>query len=319
MNRRDLLLLGGGTLLASALPASLFAREAETRLLQGPAFGSSWKLVGAIDGDTAARLTDDIEAIIASVDGSMSPFRADSELTGFNHAPDTDWQPMSAQTCGVVAEGLRIAATTGDAFNPTVGPMVGRYGFGPITGGTAGLPAEISVRDGAIRKDRAALSLDLCGIAKGHALDRMAQACMARGVRDCLIELGGEVFAGGRHPSDRAWQVGIEGPQGFQHAVALDGVCLATSGIAVNAYTHNGRRYAHIVDPASGRPADSALFSVTVAHACAATADALATALFAMGPDRGADFAAASGIEALFVMRDATETTTGGFEARILG
>lgn len=315
MNRRDLLLLGGGALLASALPATASA----ARLLQGPAFGSSWKLVAGMDGETAAQLTADIEAIISSVDGGMSPFRADSELSRFNRAPDTDWQPMSAETCGVVAEGLRVAAMTGDAFNPTVGPLVGRYGFGPITTGLPGKSAEISVRDGAIRKERPALSLDLCGIAKGHALDGIAQACVAHGVTDCLVELGGEVFAGGRHPEGRAWQVGIEGPQGFQDVVALDGIFLATSGVAVNAYTHNGKRYAHIVDPASGRPAASTLFSVTVAHARAATADALATALFAMGPERGVDVAAGSGIEALFVMRDATETATGGFEARILG
>lgn len=319
MNRRDLLLLSGGALLASALPASASA----ARLLQGPAFGSSWKLVAGIDGETAARLTADIEAIIASVDGGMSPFRADSELSCFNRAPDTDWQPMSAETCGVVAEGLRVAAMTGDAFNPTVGPLVGRYGFGPIIAGAAGLPSEIAVRDGAIRKQRPALSLDLCGIAKGHALDRMAKAARAAGARDFLIELGGEVFAQGNHPSGRRWRVAVEAPASTgaqaRHAVELDGVALATSGNAVNGYDHGGRRYSHIIDPITRKPADTRLFSVTVAAGTAMTADALATALYAMGPERGQAFAHRQGIEALFVMDDGNGVVTGGFDARMLG
>src|SRR5690606_6396009 len=125
-----------------------------------------------------------LEAIIASVDGAMSPFRADSDLSRFNRAATTDWQPLSAATCTVVEEGLRVAALTGNAFNPTVGPLVGRYGFGPITHGLAGLPEEIVVRDGAARKARPGLSLDLCGIAKGHALDRMVVACRKQGMSD---------------------------------------------------------------------------------------------------------------------------------------
>ncbi len=93
---------------------------------------------------------------------------------------------------------------------------------------------------------------------------------------------------------------------------------LATSGNAVNGYAHAGRRYSHIIDPATGRPPDSALASVTVAAEAAMTADALATALYVMGPERGADFARRAWIEALFVMEDASEVATGGFEARIL-
>jgi thiamine biosynthesis lipoprotein len=315
MNRRDLLILGGGALLASGLPA----RAQAPRVLQGPAFGSSWKLVADIDAADAAALTADIEAVVASVDAKMSPFRADSELSRFNRAATTGWQALSHETCAVVAEALRVAEATGDAFNPTLGPVTGRYGFGPIIEGVPGAPEEISVREGGVGKARAALTLDLCGIAKGHALDRMAAACAGRGLADVLIELGGEVLARGRHPSGRGWRVGVEGPSGFAGAVSLDGAALATSGIAVNAFSHGGRRYAHIVDPLTKRPADSALFSVTVAAGTAMTADALATALFAMGAARGPAFSRENGIEALFVMDDGATVMSGGFEARILG
>lgn len=317
LSRRDLILSVSGTLLASALPSRA---AAQPRVLRGPAFGTSWSLVAAGSWDAAAvRVA--LDATITSVDEAMSPFLAGSEVTRFNFAPTTDWQELSAATCAVVREGLRVAALTHNAFNPTVGPLVGRYGFGPITQGPAGSPEEIAVRDGAARKARPDLSFDLCGIAKGHALDRMAAACRKQGMSDFLIELGGEVFATGRHPAGRRWQVGIEGPPpagDFQRAVALDGASLATSGNAVNGYAHAGRCYCHIIDPATGRPADTALASVTVVSATAMTADALATALYAMGPQRGPDFARGSGIESLFVMNDASEVATGGFEARVL-
>ena len=314
MNRRDLLILGGGTLLATGLPA--WAQG--PRAMHGKAFGSAWKLVADVDALDAAALREDIEAVVAAVDGAMSPFRAGSELSRFNRATTTGWQALSAETCAVVTEALRVAEATHDAFNPTLGPVTGRYGFGPIVEGASGTSQEISVREGGVGKARAELTLDLCGIAKGHALDRMADACMARGVTDFLLELGGEVFSRGRHPAGRTWRVGVEGPSGFANALSLDGAAVATSGISVNAFSHRGRRYAHIVDPETQRPADSALFSVTVAARTAMTADAFATALFAMGAARGPAFARESGVEALFVTDDGAMFATGGFETRFV-
>ncbi|PSM16378.1 FAD:protein FMN transferase [Nitratireductor sp. StC3] len=318
LSRRDLMLFAGGAVLAGALPAE--AAEAGQRVLRGPAFGASWTLVAAGPLDAGA-IRSAFAAVIASVDGAMSPFRADSELSRFNRAATTGWQALSAASCAVAAEGLRVAALTDGAFNPTLGPLVGRYGFGPIRQGRAGRPGEIEVADGAARKARPDLSLDLCGIAKGHALDRMVAVCRARGMTDFVLELGGEVFAIGRHPSGRRWRIGIERPLpqgGLQRAVALDGMSLATSGDAVNGYAYGGRRYGHIIDPATGAPARSALGSVTVAAETAMTADALATALYGMGARRGPEFARRAAIEALFVMDDAREVATAGFQARLL-
>ncbi len=320
LSRRELIVSGGGALLASTLPAL----GAETLVLEGSAFGSSWRLVAAGTGNSDA-LRSMFREIIAAVDHSMSPFRADSELSLFNRAPTTDWQPLSADMCRVVDEGLRVGALTSGAFNPTVGPLVGKFGFSPITYGRSGAAEEITVRGGAVRKARPELSLDLCGIAKGYALDRMAAACEAQGFHDFLVELGGEVVAKGRHPSGRFWQVAIERPVAgsgaFQRVVALGGAALATSGDKVNSYLYRGRRYSHIIDPLTGEPASSSLASVTVAAARAMTADALATALFAMGTQRGPAFAQDAGIEALFIMREGKamrEVTTAGFDARIL-
>lgn len=320
LSRRDLLVLGGGALVAAGLARP--AAAAAPQVLRGAAFGTTWTFSAAIPGDAPA-IHAAFSRIVASVDGAMSPFRSDSEISRFNHASGAGWQALSPAACAVVAEGLRVARLTGNAFNPTLGPVVGRYGFGPIHDGLPGFPDEIAVSEGGVRKARAELSLDLCGIAKGHALDRMAKAARAAGARDFLIELGGEVFAQGNHPSGRRWRVAVEAPASTgaqaRHAVELDGVALATSGNAINGYDHGGRRYSHIIDPITRKPADTRLFSVTVAAGTAMTADALATALYAMGPERGQAFAHRQGIEALFVMDDGNGVVTGGFDARMLG
>lgn len=316
LSRRDLIFSAGAALLGSALPAW----SAGAQMLQGRAFGSSWTLTAGDPFDAAAVRTA-LYKIVASVDRAMSPFRPESELSRFNDADTTDWQPLSPEICTVVGEGLRIAALTENAFNPTVGPLVGRYGFGPIRAGLPGAPDEITIRADAVRKARPELSLDLCGIAKGHALDRMVAHCRQLGLADFVLELGGEVFAAGRHPSGRSWQVGVERPDRsglFRHAVVLDGAALATSGKAVNSYAWRNRGYGHIIDPATARPADTVLASVTVAHPTAMTADGLATALFVMGSERGPAFAENMGIEALFVMDGGREVATAGFAGRIL-
>lgn len=320
VSRRNFLLLSGAAALAAVLPA----QAKDTLALGGAAFGSSWR-VSLPPGADAAAPRRRIEWIIAEVDGLMSPYRADSELSRFNALASTDWLPLSEQTRGVVEAALRIAAASGGAFDPTVGPLVGRYGFGPILGPAGGEFVQLALRPDAIRKDNPHLSLDLCGIAKGHALDLMAAELDGLGLADYLIELGGEVFARGRHPSGRSWQVAIErpvaGPVDLQHLVALDGMAIATSGDTVNAYEIAGRRYSHIIDPHAAAPVTGAVASVSVRAASAMEADGLATAVIAMGLEEGAAFAEEREIDALFLVRDGPSLKTiitGGFADHLL-
>lgn len=327
LSRRDLLISGGGLLLASTVPA----RPASAGVMQGSAFATSWRLVTHQTVDRPV-LRSAIETIVRSVDKAMSPFRTDSEISQFNRTATTDWQSLSAETCDVTREALRVAALTSDAFNPTVGPIVGQFGFGPIKGIATGQSRDIAVEDGKLRKRKPDLSIDLCGIAKGYALDRMAAACEIHGITDYLFELGGEVIAKGRHPTGREWRVGIEQPMPRanrlphtdhpQSVITLNGMALATSGVASNSYRIGHKRYSHIIDPHTRRPSESALASVSVVNPTAMTADALATALFVMGPQKGPAFAQEAGIDALFLIADddtLRERTTTGFAARILG
>lgn len=321
--RRELLTGAAAMLLTSRFSG---AAAAGTRVIviEGPAFGASWR-VTLQEGAKIEAIRRSLQAVITSVDGTMSPFRPDSEISHFNNSPATNWVSLSTDTCRVIKEGLRIARVTGGAFDPTVGGIVGRYGFGPIRRLSRGNHSDISVRVDAARKAHPNMSLDLCGIAKGHALDRMVGVLEGSGISAFLVELGGEVFARGLHPRGRAWQVGIEHPDpgtiSFQRIVMLNGKALATSGDRVNSYSVGGRRYGHIIDPHAGLPADSGVASVSVFAPKAITADALATALFALGAQAGAALAARENISALFLLRERTglrEIMTGKFVDHVL-
>ena len=143
--------------------------------------------------------------------------------------------------------------------------------------------------------------------------------------KNFFIELGGEIAAQGRHPQGRLWRAGIERPLagkiGVEHIVSIQKEALATSGDAINGYSYGRRRYSHIIDPNTHLPVDTALASVSVFSPSAMTADALATALYAMGAEQGIAFAEGEKIPAFFIIRDADKLrshATYDFSTRII-
>ena len=308
--------------LAAAGLAQPRLASADMTVTGGRAFGSSWRVSVSAGFDTVA-LETEVAKIVAEVDAVMSPYRQLSDLSRFNATAVTGWQDMPRSLCEVVAEALDIAHRTNGAFDPTVGPLVSRYGFGPIAGAT-GQPGDIEVGEEAVRKAVPDLTLDLCGIAKGYALDRITARLHALGLTDALIEIGGEVRALGRHPDGRGWQVAVADPTrpdfGVRRVVDPGGWALATSGHAANGISGQYTT-SHIIDPKSQTPADTALASVTVLAATAMRADALATALCAAGPVAGAEQARSLNISALFIT-DGTaappEVLTGDFAQHLL-
>ncbi len=288
---------------------------------RGWAFGSFWRLVTA-DAKMARVAKSVVDAVVDEVTHRMSPYEPTSELSRFNTAKTSDWLSMSGPSCTVVAEALRIARVSGGAFDPTVGPLVAQFGFGPIRG-AVGRYDDIVVAPGAIRKQVPGLTLDLCGIAKGYALDQVAAGLTQAGVEDALIEIGGEVRALGMHPNGRVWKIGIADPlsngAAVQRVVKPGVLALATSGHAVNG-VRDPVNISHIVNPNSGRPAHMTLASVSVLAASGMEADALATALCAHGARAGIDLAERLGISALFVTDGSEaplEVMTGGFDTHI--
>jgi len=157
-----------------------------------------------------------------------------------------------------------------------------------------------------LTKRVAELSCDLSAIAKGYAVDSVAEELERLGYTDYMVEIGGEVRARGRSARREPWRIGIEKPtaaRGSVHeVVTLDDQAMATSGSYRNFRVVAGKRLSHTIDPRSGQPVSHRLLSVSVVHERAARADALATALHVLGPVEGVALAEREGLAALFLI-----------------
>lgn len=293
-----------------ALPALARADTPATETITGAAFGTLWRITGPAGADIEA-LRRPAEDLLAGIDRQMSPWRDDSEVSLFNRA-GAGGLAVSGDTATVARAALALARDSGGRFDPSVGPLVARWGFGPIEGDARPGWQELAAEGGTLAKTRAGLTLDLCGIAKGWALDRVAQMARARGHGNLLIDLGGELAALGHHPSGRLWQVAVEAPDGAAAVavLALPGLTVATSGTVAQGYALGPRTYGHIIDPATGAPATGDLRSVSVVAPTAMAADGWATALFAAGSDAGPAMARHHGLDALFVIAEAAGPRT---------
>lgn len=325
-NRRQILAFTGAAMVsANAAWAEVPAARrgvASTRTIKGHAFATQWRITLPDRADTEG-LRAPISTLLDAVDRQMSPWREDSEITAFNRA-QRDW-PVSSETALVAKAALTVAEETGGWFDPTVGPLVARWGFGPITGASIPRWRGLSVMGESLSKDDAGLTMDLCGIAKGRALDRMAAHLLDTGHEDFLIDLGGELVGHGSHPSGRDWQVAVEDPRRLTSGavaglrIASDSA-VATSGLRVQSYTLGSQRYGHIIDPRHGAPVEGSILSVTVLAETAMRADAWATALTAAGGD-GPALARRKGIAALFLFRDGERLraqTTGDLQRHLI-
>lgn len=301
-NRRLILAAGLAALAAPALARS----PAATTVLNGPAFGTWWTVTLPEPTDID-RLRPALEATLARIDRLMSPWRADSAVAAFNQLQVTDWIRIDPELHTVTAAALALRADSAGSYDPSVGPLVHRWGFGPIAGALAADGPGFTLTDDALRKFDPVLTLDLCGIAKGYALDQLVRTLEGHGAQDFVVDLGGEIAARGSHPSGRSWHVAIEDPRpeavGAVAVVDLGGRAIATSGDKVNGFTLGGRRYSHIIDPGTAEPVLGSAASVSVIADLAMIADGWATALTAAGV-AGPALAQRNGVDALFLFNE---------------
>ena len=264
-----------------------------------------------------------IERVLRRTEDLMSTYRADSEISRFNNSATKAWQKVSAPTARVVATGLAVQHRSAGAFNPAAAPLVEYWGFGvhpkPVAADAARAPAAllkrvhaagIETKPGFVRKANTGAALDLNGIAKGDALDRVAAVLEHNGIPNYLIEVGGEVRVAGNGPGGQGWRIGIDHPAAADCVLRLNSGAVATSGDYVNYYVRDGRRICHILDPRQGRPVKHALSMVSVVANTAMQADAWATALFVMGPRAGWKHATTRRMAAMFLLRDGTRFST---------
>lgn len=289
------------------------------RVLQGLTMGTTWSVRLYAEAGSTTAIEGEIQACLGQVVDQMSQWEGGSALSRFNRA-DAGWVPLPDLFFEVLACALDLAERTGGAFDPTLGRLADLWGFGP-SGGREAPPdgdeiAKAMTSTGWRRLDRddkgrrvkqpGGVVLDLSGIAKGFAVDHVAAHLAARGIESFLVEIGGELKGSGVKADGSPWWVALEPPPGEQSLprtiVALHGLAVATSGDYRRYFDHGGARYAHTLDPRTGRPTDG-LSSVSVLHPSCMMADALATAFGVLGLERGAVLAESMGVAAWLVQR----------------
>lgn len=309
--------------LAANRPFSQTPRPPAT--FSGPTMGTRYtvKVVDLPSSVDPQTLEQEIHEKLSRIDALMSTYRSDSELSRLNRFDAGRWFGVSRETASVLDEAIRIGRLTDGAFDVTVGPLVNLWNFGPGKSLSVSAPSPEAIEDAkrrvglnlvevrlsppAVRKKRKDLYIDLSGIAKGFAVDRIAGHLELCGIENYMIEVGGEIKAKGRNPQGEAWRIGVESPltgtREIQTVAVLNDLAMATSGDYRNYFEEEGVRYSHIIDPRSGKPIGHKMASVTVLDRSCTRADALATALMVLGPDAGYDLALRERLPVLFIIK----------------
>lgn len=304
--------------------------SAKTFELRGATMGTTYQIKFVADSDAvdAKNLHEQVERVLAEVDRQMSTYRPDSELSRFNCDAAGEWFPVSEATAEVCAAAREISEKTHGAIDVTVGPLVRLWHFGPTNDSAApdqsfrppddqAIAAarrtvgyrklEVRAAPPALRKEVDGLEVDLSSIAPGYAVDELSELVAERGIDNYMVEIGGEVRAAGTREDDRPWRIGVERPttgdRELQVSLPLTNAAIATAGDYRKFFEHAGQRFSHVIDPATGRPVEHSLASVTVVADSCIEADGWDTPLLVLGPDEGFQTAVRHGIAALFIER----------------
>ncbi len=310
----------------------LFA--AEPLKLAGDTMGTYYSIV--IDSPAeglgkGTQLQGRIEARLAEVNGQMSTWDEDSEISRFNRSLSTQWFEVSPEFATVAAEAKRIHELSKGAFDPTVAPLIDLWGFGdrrprdiPDDATIAAAMKRVGMQHVSVRIDPPAikksipeLQLNLSAIAKGYAVDLLAELLIAEGQPSFVVDIGGEDRAGKPKASGEAWKLGVESPLGgLRRVVPLADKSIATSGDYRNNFTMDGVVYSHAIDPATGWPVKNPPASVSVISDSCMTADGWATTMMILGTEKGLELAKAEGLSVMFQTvenNEVRDTTTGLF------
>jgi len=339
LDRRTLRLIAIAFALLAALSIHrLFFAETPTSpdvlIVKGRTMGTTYEVRVAGDGldeSLRRRVEEEILLRLEQIDGWMSSWNPESEIARFNAYRDTDDFPVSSETAEIVAFAIALNETSGGAFDISVGPLVARWGFGNdarvdgspsedeiaellvhMGSGMLRVGSGIAMADPFLGKNDPLVEIDLSAIAKGYGVDHVAKGLTSLGRHDYLVEIGGEIRAGGERPGGGPWRIAIERPQdegrAVQFIIELRDEAMATSGDYRIFYIEEGRRFSHTIDPRTGRPVEDGPASATVVARTAAQADAWATTLMVLGENEGLALAEERGIAALLLIRDENAT-----------
>lgn len=274
-------------------------------------------------------------AVLEWVEGfeaKFSRFRAGSLIRQINEAAGERWVDVDEEMRDFLALSDWFYWLTGGVFDPSAGPVVELWDYRRTD---RALPDAAAVeaalaRCGWPRVKREAgrvflpekgMALDLGGIGKEYAVDKVVAMGRDKGIADLLVDFGHDLRVYGEPPEKGAWRIGLEDPRQPGRCwcgVAVSGAAVCTSGNYLRCREVEGRRYGHILDPRSGRPADSGCLSVSVIAPSCTEAGVFATAAFVLGPEKGIELMSGKfGIEGC-VWTEKEIVETGRFRAYVI-
>lgn len=285
--------------------------------INGLIFGTVYNITYQYDGDLKVEIDEELKRF----DGSLSPFNDTATITRINR--NEDIVPDTFFT-NVFHRSMEISEETDGAFDITVAPLANAWGFGFKKGAfpdstmidslldITGYTKVALSNEGKVVKQDKRMMLSCSAVAKGYAVDVIAQFLAKKGIKNFMVEIGGEIVAQGENPKKDLWRIGINKPvddlsinQELQTVLSVTGVGIATSGNYRNFYYKDGKKYAHTIDPRTGYPVQHNILSATVIAKDCMSADAYATAFMVMGLEEAERFANAHpDIDACFIYTD---------------
>lgn len=266
---------------------------------KGLIFGTMYSIT--YEHEKSLRL--DIDKELERFDASLSMFNESSIISRINRNEDVTVDSLFAN---VFRQAMKISEATDGNFDITVAPLVNAWGFGfteNISPTDAKIDSLLQIvgwqkiqlsSEGKIIKEDPRIMLDCSAIAKGYAVDVIANLLKSNGVQNYMVDIGGEVDVAGVNPTGNLWRIGINKPeddplsrnQSLQTILEVSGLGIATSGNYRNFYYKDGMKYSHTIDPKTGRPVQHSILSSTVIAKDCMTADAYSTAFMVMGLEK---------------------------------
>lgn len=283
-------------------------------------------------------ILDDVFSLIEELDTSLSMHSASSDVAMINAEAGISPVRVGEEAFSVIKSAKEWAAVAEGWFDPTIGAVSGLWDIAGHSASADMAPSDEQIAEALTTVGYEALDIvdpnevyltnrgakiDLGGIAKGYASQRVQGFLKAKGVASALVDLGGNVVLIGGRPNGEPWRIGIQHPyekRGVPFcALSVYGTSVITAGVYERFAEVDGKRYTHIFNPRTGYPIDGELLSVTVISSDPIAGDALSTAFIAMGQNRSIDLLRVlPGIEAVFVSKDGEDgiavTATGGLK-----
>ena len=265
---------------------------------EGMIFGTTYHIAYQCDSD----LSVSVRAELEKVDASLSPFNPNSIITAVNQNQEVELNEMFLT---VFQKAMAVSEDTEGAFDITVAPLVNAWGFGFKNGTRPDKHQvdsllkiigykKVALRDGKVIKDDPRIMLDCSAIAKGFGTQVAADYLRSQGVKNFMVEIGGEIVTSGVNESRLPWKIGVTKPvddslsvgHDLQTVLNVTDKAMATSGNYRNFYYQGGKKFAHTIDPKTGYPVQHSILSATVLADDCAIADAYATSFMVMGMER---------------------------------